>query len=79
MDPLCSSRVIDSRRDAVRATATARRGAVGRSVERYVHGHAVPLGAVIIKDRITVLSTLPEWRPAATGTYMQIRQNPFGP
>ncbi len=51
----------------------------GRRVERYVHGHAVPLGAVIIKDRITVLSTLPEWRPAATGTYMQIRQNLFGP
>jgi hypothetical protein len=34
------------------------------------------LGAVIIKDRITVLSTLPEWRLAATGTYMQIRQKP---
>lgn len=79
MDPLCSSRVIVSRRDAVRTTATARRGAGGRRVERYVHGHAVPLGAVIIKDRITVLSTLPEWRRAATGTYMQIRQNPFAP
>jgi len=79
MDPLCSSRVIVSRRDAVRATATARRGAGGQRVERCVHGHAVPLGAVIIKDRITVLSTLPEWRPAATGTYMQIRQEIVGP
>jgi len=32
-----------------------------------------------LDGRITVLSTLPEWRPAATGTYMQIRQKVVGP
>jgi len=47
MDPLCSSRVIVSRRDVVRAMTTPRPRAGGRNIERYVHGHAVPLGEAI--------------------------------